>query len=206
MFFEKVGGFLETGIRKAAFYAAWRFREAIREDGRITFQSTAHPVFLAENLTQILIMLKGLKAMAENPMLRPYAESSAKEIWGQLSVYAKERILFVLRELLPEDCGWYEAHTVPGSENRFHTEEDISREYSMVSGNVIMDCLKNDKPFCVEYRGDDGVCFYQHCVVDRESFNADPRSFYALLPDGKTRLEVERIIRSTYTLEELVSD
>ena len=53
-----------------------------REDGRITFQSTAHPVFLAENLTQILIMLKGLKAMAENPMFRPYAESSAKEIWG----------------------------------------------------------------------------------------------------------------------------
>ena len=35
--------------------------DTVRQDGRISFQSTAHPIFLAENLTQVLILLKGLR-------------------------------------------------------------------------------------------------------------------------------------------------
>lgn len=99
-----------------------------RKDRRLRFQSTAHPLFLAENLTQILITLKGLKAMAENPLYEPYARQSAREIWQQLSPYARRRIRFVLSELMPEDFAWYAGLGERREDDWFHTEEACSRE------------------------------------------------------------------------------
>lgn len=81
--------------------------DTTRENGSVRFPSTAHPLFLAENLTQILIMLKGLKTMSENPLYEPYAVQTGREIWNQLSSYAKKRIRFVLSEMMPEDLTWY---------------------------------------------------------------------------------------------------
>ena len=174
-----------------------------RRNGRINFQSTAHPVFLAENLTQILTMLKGLKAMSENLAYQPYAMETAKEIWEQLSYYAKNRICFVLKELMAEDTLWYESLSGSEGDNHFHTEERVSKIYNSGS-NVIMDCLKNRKTFCMEYRAEDGVRFYKDCRIENISFQEG--SFVVKCSGGKTELLLDRVIRSAYTPEELIAN
>ena len=184
---------------------AFYIPDTVRKDGRITFHSTAHPVFLAENLTQVLIILKGLKEMSGNPLFRPYAMQSAREIWEQLSQYAKDRICYVLRNLLPEDYGWYESLSAMNDDNHFHTEEAVSR-YNQVRENVVLDCIKNGKPFCVEYQDEDGVRFFKDCVIEKGSYRSAEPGFMVNCSEGRIRLHLDKIIRSTYTVEEMVSD
>ena len=173
-----------------------------RANGQIRTPSTAHPLFLTENLTQIIVMLKGLRIMAENPIYTRYAEATAADIWQQLSDYAKKRIHFVLRELLPDDLSWYEKLEV--SYEKFVTERDCS-----VNGNVLLDCFKNDKAFCVEYRGDDGdVTFYDDCHVipGSHKYSGNGISVEVNCRQGVKTLESDRVVRSAYSVEELAAD
>ena len=178
-----------------------------RQNGRLSFPSTAHPIFLAENLTQVLIILKGLKEMSLNPLFRPYAVQSAQEIWEQLSPYAKDRICYVLKNLIPEDCSWYESLAETGTDNHFHSEEEVSRN-CYVNSNVVIDCIKNGKSFCAEYRGDDGIHFYKDCVMEMGSYRMTDQGITIIVncSEGRVRLQLDRMVRSTYTVEELVSD
>ena len=68
--------------------------------GQISMPSTVHPLFLTGNLTQIIVALKGLKSMSENPVYKDYAMTMATAIWDQLSEYAKDRIFFVTEQYL----------------------------------------------------------------------------------------------------------
>ena len=120
----------------------------------VYFPSTAHPLFLTPNLTQVLVTLKGLKAMAGNPLYAEYARLAATDIWEQLSDYAKTRIHFVLSELMPEDLTWYKSLRKSDNET-FYSEVRCS------GPSVVLDCMKNGKPFCVEYDGENGICIYK---------------------------------------------
>ena len=180
--------------------------DTVRQDGRISFQSTAHPIFLAENLTQVLILLKGLREMSANPLFTPYAEETAGEIWEQLSPYAKDRIRFVLSDLLPEDYSWYQSLETKGNDNHFHSEEDVSKN-CWVKTNVVLDCLKNGKSFCVEYQDGEEIHFYRDCVIEEGSYRSSPQGTIIVnCAEGRVSLQLDKIIRSTYTVEELASD
>ena len=168
------------------------------ERGRdvVHFPSTAHPLFLTPNLTQVLVTLKGLKMMGDNPLYAEYARLAATDIWEQLSDYAKTRIHFVLSELLPEDLAWYE-------KLRKQDDESFYSEYRCSpNGNVFLDCIKNEKAFCVEYDGEDGICLYSNCVFIPRSM-ADG-NFEVNCNQGKVRLHFDKILRSAYTAEELI--
>ena len=168
------------------------------ERGRdvVYFPSTAHPLFLTPNLTQVLVTLKGLKAMSDDPLYSEYAHLMATDIWEQLSDYAKERIHFVLSELLPEDLAWYKTL-------RKQDDEFFYSEYRCSpSGNVFLDCIKNEKPFYVEYNTNNGICLYSNCIFVPGSM-AD-RSFEVNSNQGKVRLHFDKILRSAYTAEELM--
>ena len=176
-----------------------------RRDGGIRFQSTAHPIFLAENLTQVLVMLKGLRVMAENPLYEPYALQTGREIWNQLSVYAKNRIRFVLQDLMPEDSSWYEKLAEANDDYYFHTETACSQIYN--SGpRVVLDCIKNGKPFCVEYEEDGKISVYSDCRMERSSYSTKPLSIIVNCSGGRIRLLLDHVIRSAYTLEELAAN
>ena len=98
--------------------------ETERHSGQMHFASTVHPLFLTENLTQIIAMLKGLKIMSENVIYKIYAETTAAEIWEQLSDYAKQRIHTVLKDLLDDDPTWFEE--LEGKDpDRFHREPSL---------------------------------------------------------------------------------
>ncbi len=175
--------------------------ESDRSKGRLRSASTAHPLFLTENLTQVIIMLKGLRAMSENPLYARYAEATAADIWQQLSDYAKKRIHYVLGELMPEDLGWYESLEPCG--DSFSSETQCS-----VSGNVWLDCMKNDKPFFAEYQEDNKTVFYKNCRFVPGSYRATNTGivFNVECDDGLRTIESDRIIRSAYTIEELLAD
>ena len=167
-----------------------------RHRGEVYFPSTAHPLFLTPNLTQVLVTLKGLKSMSEDPLYAEYARLAAADVWEQLSDYAKTRIHFVLSELLPDDLSWYEGLKKEDNES-FYSEYRCSPR-----GNVFLDCIKNEKAFCVEYEGDNGICFYKNCKFISKTLV--DRSFEVTSEQGTVRLYFDRIIRSAYTAEELM--
>ena len=168
------------------------------ERGRdvLHFSSTAHPLFLTPNLTQILVTLKGLKEMSSNPLYADYAHFAASDIWEQLSDYAKTRIHYVLSELLPEDLTWYESLRKDDDEY-FYSERRCS-----VRDNVVLDCIKNGKAFFIEYKTADKVQLYKECVFVPGSYTGN--SIDIETNGSNVTIELENIIRSTYTIEELM--
>lgn len=161
----------------------------------VCFPSTAHPLFLTPNLTQVLVTLKGLKTMAGDPLYAEYAKLTATDIWEQLSDYAKTRVHFVLSEIVPEDLEWYENLRKTDNEH-FHSEVQCS------GTNVVLDCIKNGKTFCIEYDGENGICIYNQCNFVPHSY--DGKSIEISSEYGHVRIALDKVMRSAYTVEELM--
>lgn len=177
--------------------------ETERKDGRLTFQSTLHPFFLTENLTQVIIMLEGLKHMAENPDYKRYAETTAANIWEQLSDYAKDRIHKVIGPILPGDVSWYDS-LERDRDNTFYTENDCS-----VPDNVFLESIKSDgnKPCYIEYEKDGKTVIYKNCVFVPGSYGMTEDGAETLEVDcsaGRVTLESRCISRTSFTKEELL--
>jgi len=168
--------------------------ETQRNNGRISFASTVHPFFLTFNLTQVITTLKGLKAMGEDPTLKHYATLSAAAIWQQLSDYAKERIIFVMTNLMPDELSWYR--------NLDHAEQEMFQtEYQSSNTNgagVIMDCMKNEKSCFVEYQiEDETTMFLSNCKFVPRSYEGD--RIEVTSDQGNHILFFKKILRSSYT-------
>ena len=103
--------------------------------------STPVPIFLVQNITQIVAMLNGLGVLAKDERYRSYAEASATVIWKQLTLDVKERIINDLIELLHLDREWYELLEENAQEIKmqYYTERMISS-----SRNNVLMFLKND--------------------------------------------------------------
>ena len=173
----------------------FKINETKRSKGKIASASTAHPLFLTPNLTQVIVMLKGLKAMSENRHYAKYAPTAAADIWEQMSDYAKKRIHDVLSDLMPEDLSWYE--NLERTDNHFHTEYECS-----VNNDVIVDTIKNGKTCFVQALEGDVPVIYHNCRIIRE-FD-DFTRFKITSDEGEKMLTPENYIRSAYTPEELV--
>ena len=161
----------------------------------VYFSSTAHPLFLTPNLTQALVTLKGLKAMCDDPLYAEYARLLAADIWEQLSDYAKERIRFVLSKLLPEDLSWYESLQKEDDEY-FYPETRCGTRVN------ILDCMKNEKQFCVEYNDNTGICLYKDCRFIPGTY--DVTSIEVTCNQGRVCLRFDKVLRSAYSVEELL--
>lgn len=177
--------------------------ETEREDGRLTFASTLHPLFLTENLTQVIIMLEGLKYMAENPDYKRYAETTAANIWEQLSDCAKDRIHKVIGPILPGDVSWYDS-LKRDLDSTFYTENNCS-----VPGNVFMESIKSDgkKPCYIEYVKDGKTVIYEECVFVPGSHGITEDGEETMDVDcsiGRVTLENSCIRRTSFNLVELL--
>lgn len=170
--------------------------DTVRTKGRIKSASTVHPLFITMNLTQVIVMLKGLQKMSEDPLYENYAMTAAQDIWEQLSDYARGRIRTVFSEILPEDLSWYENLEKPDKE-LFYTEKQCS-----IRNNVILDCIKNGKEFYVEVQEGEDTVIYKGCRFIRGSRQGE---YYGLDTDrGRIQIRISDVIRSAYTLEELL--
>lgn len=168
-----------------------------RSRGKASMPSTVHPIFLTSNLTQIIVTLKGLKHMSHDSAYRYYANDMAKSLWSQLSDYAKERIIFVSKHLLPDEEEWYLA--LDDSHEKCFSSEYMCR--NTAGAGCVVDCLKNRKVCFIEYQADDNsVVFYENCKV--ENYNGQTFT----ITDNGRRIDLlcDNILRSSYTPEELM--
>lgn len=124
------------------------YHQQYDKNGKEYILSTAHPLFLVQNLEQIIALLNGLKYSYEIYGYKEYARETAVSIWMQLSDYATNRILNELpKEELKIDIDWYKMIADEAEERKrkleeedyiidsFKTEENISdlgidKEYS----------------------------------------------------------------------------
>lgn len=167
-----------------------------RSRGTVSMSSTAHPIFLTSNITQIIVTLKGLKLMSQNSAFKVYAEEMARSIWTQLSDYAKNRIIYVMENLIPDELEWYKNLNIE-KDDSFYNEIRCS---STEGAGCVLDCLKNGKECFVEYQENEKTTFYENCKIlkyldDKIRIECKGKLF---------DLEIDKILRSSYTLEELV--
>jgi hypothetical protein len=167
-----------------------------RNRGTVSMSSTAHPIFLTSNITQIIVTLKGLKLMSQNSAFKVYAEEMARSIWTQLSDYAKNRIIYVMENLIPDELEWYKNLNIE-KDDSFYNEIRCS---STEGAGCVLDCLKNGKECFVEYQENEKTTFYENCKIlkyldDKIRIECKGKLF---------DLEIDKILRSSYTLEELV--
>lgn len=114
--------------------------------------STPVPLFLVQNITQIITLLNGLKVQYEDPRYSCYAEATAINIWRQLAGPVRERILNELVDMLHLDEGWY--MFLEMEKERFKESYYHERKISQNEGNAMM-FLKNALPCTVVYFEDD---------------------------------------------------
>lgn len=168
--------------------------------GKVHFESTAHPIFLTPNLTQVLLILEGLKEKAQNPILETESISAASDIWNQLSYYAKSRIKYVLTEsLLISDLDWYESLENKEPSNSFHIEKKHPRDRGFV-----FDCVKNNRrTFCVEFNEEGTRRIYKDCVGEKI---IDGKDIIVKVGKKSHLLHIKDIVRISNTIEELMSE
>lgn len=149
--------------------------------------STPHPLFLTCNITQVIILLKGLKEMSVEPAFHGYAMKTACEIWEQLSCIAKDRILYVTKYLMPDEGKWFQELSTLG-DNTFWPEYRCSSHAS----NAIIECLKNKFPCYIEYKTDEGTKFFE--AVQIKAYYGD---IVKIIMDGEEcELKMENVVRS----------
>lgn len=120
---------------------------------KVTAVSTMHPLFLAQNLTQVIGMLEGLRRMEDDWAMRSYARNTAVSIWCQLSDYAQGRISGTLVDLMGLDADWYErisCETEMRSGKVFYNEKESSDRFGL-----LMYAMKGGLPCCIRYIHDD---------------------------------------------------
>lgn len=129
-----------------------------RENGSIGFESTVHPLFLAPNLTQVVVLLNGLQLMSKDESYRNYAEHLAATIWNELSEYGRKRI-FTVSDTLSLDMTWYERINQIKDTQSFRTERECSKEEG--SNNIVYFAKSGD--YCniayMDERGEEQFLF-----------------------------------------------
>ena len=131
-----------------------------RNRGIVTTSSTCHPIIMVENLTQILTQLEGLRRMSHGAM-KYYALNSAKTIWSQVSDYARNRILFVVKELLDIDTDFYSSLQ---TDNELFYDEVHCSDIKGTHG--ILKFLKNNEPFYIAYYHDNKL-IKRYCKMNK---------------------------------------
>ena len=81
-------------------------------------------------------------------------------------------------------------------DNTFYTELRCSE------GNNILDCMKNDKAFFVEYDSPSGTCIYQQCRYLPHTY--DGTGIEVDCTSGRIWLELDKVIKTAYTAEDLL--
>lgn len=169
-----------------------------RSMGHVYFESTAHPFFLTCNLTQVIATLEGLRHMGEQSGFRGYAMSMARNIWRQLSDYGKERIFYVMENLLNEDPEWYKSLD---SQDEFAYRTEL--ECCMERDDILMYCMKDTRlkeRLCnIEYQDGDKSVFYTDVRVTQYN-----ESGWKVVIGGKEKkLDPRKILRCSFHKENM---
>lgn len=132
----------------------------IRKDKAL---NTIHPIFLAANLTQIVVILLGLEQMAKDQAYNEYAVRLAINIWNELSDYGRNRILTVSNQL-GVTSDWFVQLDEKRNDRLYSSEEACSYHEGVGS---VLDFLKNGKKCTIEFEDKDGLRILENCLIKR---------------------------------------
>ena len=150
---------------------------------KVTDVSTMHPIFLAQNLTQVVCMLEGLHSMEHSWTMSSYARNTAVSIWGQLSDYARKRILGTLVDLMDLDADWYESldrENAISSDRMFYNEKESSDRFGL-----LVYAMKGSLPCSICYVSDCDTLDEIKGIIRRLSDNA-----VHILPESEENVKV----------------
>ncbi|WP_207642585.1 hypothetical protein [Desulfosporosinus acididurans] len=132
----------------------------------LKMESTPHPVILMQNISQLVVLLEGLRSMETVGAYRNSANTTAVDIWNQLTEYAREKILDVVEKIdnTGKATDWY--FSIDKGEKwqgRFLNESE-----TLGNGpkSQLIHLMKSGEPGCVTYIGDDDQqIILQDCVI-----------------------------------------
>lgn len=165
----------------------------MRDDIAYMRQNTIHPIFLTANLTQIVYLLRGLELQAQDKVCEVYVTRLAASIWGELSDYARDRIMEV-SGMMNLNTAWFGKLDNYSEQNLYATEADCS--YSAGAGNI-MNFLKNSKKCVLEYVTENGKKIMTDCMIIEHH---PDESITVLHQDRKIVLPIDAVINCTEIL------
>jgi len=130
-------------------------------NGRSGLFNSIHPLFLAPNLTQVVVLLQGLRGMTADKVYHEYAMNLAVNIWSELSDYGRTRIMAVA-EQIGIDREWFAGLEKARDKDLYATEVECS--YDEGPGNVL-DFLKNGKRCSIEVMDESGAQILENCRI-----------------------------------------
>lgn len=131
--------------------------------------NTIHPIFLAANLTQMVILLRGLEQQAQDPAYQEYAVRLAANIWSELSDYGRSRIMTVSAQL-NLNIEWFNKLEEKRNKGLYSTEAHCS--YDEGAGNILY-FLKNGKGCTIEIENEDGLAILEDCRIKSHGNGAE---------------------------------
>lgn len=160
----------------------------------LKMESTPHPIIMMQNITQIMVMLEGLRAMASIKAYSNYAQHTAITIWNQLTEYTQNSILDALEKINEESDELMKWYLDLRRESNYH--QKFLSEMQNSEGNIssqIMYIWKNQKSFNLSYADHDGntknLC---DCQV-AQHFVKDPR-IRIKNPENQIVIDIEDIL------------
>jgi biotin operon repressor len=123
----------------------------------LQMESTPHPVILMQNISQLVVMLEGLREMSKIEAYENSAISTAVDIWNQLTEYTRNKILDAIEKLdtNADTMNWYDFIDKEGKyHSRFVTEFENCSENPI---SQLMYLMKNGKQFNLTYINGEGT-------------------------------------------------
>jgi DNA-binding Lrp family transcriptional regulator len=155
--------------------------------------STPHPVILMQNISQLVVMLEGLRAMTKIKAYENSANSTAADVWNQLTEYTRKNILDAIEKLDTNAAtmNWYDSIDKEGKyHSRFLTEIENCNADPI---SQLMYLMKNGKQFNLTYINDEGTKATL-CDCEIIKYLIDSHKLTVKTPEGNYEIVDEKII------------
>lgn len=164
-----------------------------QNDNLLKLDSTPHPVILMQNISQLLVMLEGLRSMEEIEAYRNYAHFTALNIWNQLTEYSQDKIIDAVDNMDIGDkaMNWYTTLEYRSkSYNRFVTEAKNSEGNP---SSQLMYLCKNECPFHINYKNEENenITLFD-CNISY--FNPTKSEVKVISSNEEYQLDIKKII------------
>ena len=127
-----------------------------RNDGTVSFLSTAHPILLIENLTCVAMMLYVMLKNAEDPKQHDALLLTAGHIWSQLTEYARKRVIEAITKWYGDDSiALARLRELPVAVGNIQFVPE-TQAFPSIKGKL-MYCLKSDTRCLLEYENEEGI-------------------------------------------------
>lgn len=161
----------------------------------LNMDSTPHPIILMENISQLVVMLEGLRQMSSIKGYKEYAKLTALSIWGQLTDYARSKVkkavvLFSEEKDIAQIKDWYRRLE---SEEKYRTRFISEIEMSDKSIETkLMYLGKSEERFDISYKADSGeILELNGCSVYRFHVRGEKVQLHTM--QGECELNVSQI-------------